>query len=237
MENTEYKKTKLINFPKVITVGDLEAALLQNDKTAKKVLLKVIFHRLHNRYIRPINNIKPTERRSGFLMMAIACLMVEAYQSFLEKHEYTRKKGAGKKCFRNFFKGNNAFSELAPFYHGFYANIRCGVLHQAETYENWLITREEGTPLFDSQKKSINADVFLAELAKSFLTYSRYLAKADLNDPLWKAAKFKLEKICEHCRPNQNIQVGAGQNSSLVKLGLRFCQQIWRKWLAAVGWK
>lgn len=179
-------------------------ALLQDDKAAKKLLLKIISHRLYKRYIRPLNDVHPTKRRSGFLMMAAACLMIEAYQSFREGLEHTRNNGADR--FKNFFTENIEFSELAPVYQGFYSNIRCGILHQAETYENWLIIRERGTPLFDGDRKAINADVFFDELAKCFMAYYRHLAKADWSDPLWKAAKFKLLKICEHCRANPKVK-------------------------------
>lgn len=195
-----YKDTILQSFPSRITVGEVENALLQNDAVAKKLLLKIIFHRLFNRYVRPLKNVFPTKGRSGFLKMAASCLLIEAYQSFREGREYTRESGAGKGCFKKFFKDNQAFSQLLPFSKDFYSNIRCGILHQAETYENWLIIRQLHTPLFDPQSKSINADLFLDELAKCLLGYFRHLAKADWNDPLWICAKFKLEKICEHCK-------------------------------------
>ena len=200
MEPADYKKTKLINHPAIVYVGDLENALLIKDAAAKKLLLKIIFHRLFNRYVRPLKNILPTNRRSGFLTMAASCLLIEAYQAFLEGMEYTAKDGAGKECFKKFFKNNQAFGQLFPFSKQFYKNIRCGVLHQAETYENWLIVREQRAPLFDPQRKKINADLFFEELTKCLLAYIRHLSKADWNDPLWKNAIFKLDKICEHCK-------------------------------------
>ena len=197
MPRASYKDTVLQNFPTEIKVGEVENALLSGDAAAKKLLLKIVFHRLFNRYVRPLKNVLPTKRRSGFLTMAASCLLIESYQSFREGREYSE---AGKKCFKKFFKNNPAFSEFVPFSKDFYSNIRCGILHQAETYENWLIIRKPRTPLFDPQSKSINADLFLDELAKCLLGYFRHLAKADWNDSLWKAARFKLEKICEHCK-------------------------------------
>jgi hypothetical protein len=131
--------------------------------------------------------------------MAAACLMIEAFQSFREGKEYTAR-GAGAGTFRKFFSDNQAFSRLTTFSDQFYSNIRCGILHQAETYGNWLIIRKKDEPLFNAQKKAINADVFMRELSFSLRSYYRELSKADWNDPLWEAARFKLEKICEHCK-------------------------------------
>ena len=200
VKNATYKDTILISFPSEVTVRDVESLLLQKSEAAKKSLIFVIFHRLNNRYVLPLNEI-PDRKRSGFLTMAAACLMIEAFQSFREGREYTKDKGAGKECFQNFFSSNKAFRELIPYSDRFYSNIRCGILHQAETYENWLlITGDENEPLFDPKDKSINADLFLKELANSFGEYRHYLIKADWNHPLWKAAKFKLDKICEHCQ-------------------------------------
>ena len=190
--------TILVNYPSKVRVSDLENALLQYTPIAKKLLLKVVFHRLYNRYIRPLNNVYPEKRRSGFLMMAAGCLVIEAYQSFREGREYTRERGAGKECFQNFFENNPAFSQLSPCFEDFYYNIRCGILHQAETYADWKIIRQNGAPLFDPERKAIHADVFLVELAKSIRDYCRHLSKGDWRDPLWEHARFKLGKICEH---------------------------------------
>ncbi len=198
-QKSSYKDTLLISYPSEITVGDVETLLLQKNAAAKKRLIFAIFHRLNNRYVRPLNQI-PAKKRSGFLTMAAACLMIEAFQSFREGRENTKARGAGKECFQNFFASNKAFSQLIPFTDDFYSNIRCGILHQAETYGNWLITLEKSEPLFNDNDKTINADLFLKELTISFRLYCRYLSKADWSDPLWIAATKKLGKICEHCK-------------------------------------
>lgn len=197
MEKTDYRITKLINYPSIVRVGEVESLLLQNSGAAKKRLLFVIFHRLNNRYIRPLSQI-PSPRRSGFLTMAAACLLIEALQAFRDGNEYTLR-GTHVGTFRNFFSENKAFSQLVPDSKKFYKNIRCGILHQAETYGNWRITRKKEEPLFDAKRKAINADIFIRELSFSLRSYCRDLSKADWNDPLWKAARFKLRKICEHC--------------------------------------
>jgi hypothetical protein len=195
-----YKDTVLINFPDVVKVGEVELLLRRNDTEAKKRLVHVIYHRLNNRYVRPLRKI-PDKKRSGFLTMAAACLVIEAFQSFRGGYEYTRKKGAGEKCFAKFFTDNEAFCSLRPFSSDFYSNIRCGIFHQAETYGNWLIWHKKGSPLFFLDKKAINADVFLEELAKIIQQYRSELETADWNNKLWVRAKRKLTTICQHCKP------------------------------------
>ena len=157
-EKTTYKDTKLINFPEPVTVREVESLLRQNTHGAKKRLLFVIFHRLNNRYIRPLNQI-PSSKRSGFLIMAAGCLLIESLQAFRDRKEYTMR-GTDTGTFRKFFSENQAFSELVPVSRKFYKNIRCGVLHQAETYGNWLVIRERGEPLLNSERNAINADIF-----------------------------------------------------------------------------
>src|SRR5580693_3705542 len=129
----DYKDTVLINYPDEIKVDEVELLLCRNDSKAKKRLVHVIYHRLNNRYVRPLDKI-PEKMRSGFLTMAAACLMIEALQSFREGREYTIKRGAGEKCFAKFFSENEAFEPLRPYSSNFYSKIRCGILHQAETY-------------------------------------------------------------------------------------------------------
>jgi hypothetical protein len=199
--DSDCKNAVLINYPDVVKVGEVELLLRRDDAEAKKRLVHVIYHRLNNRYVRPLGEI-PDKKRSGFLTMAAACLMIEALQSFREGYEYS-KWGAGKKCFAKFFSENDAFGALCPYSSNFYSNIRCGILHQAETYGNWLIWMQKDRPLFflHEGNKIINADVFLNELAKSIERYRGELEAADWNDKLWVRAKRKLTKICEHCQP------------------------------------
>ena len=197
-DHKTYKDTELINYPKPVTVGEVEELLLQNNDAAKKRLVYVIYHRLNNRYVVPLDNI-PDRNRSGFLTMAVSCLMIEAFQSFREGLEFTRATGAGKQRFVNFFTDYEAFKALRPVSEDFYYKIRCGILHQAETYGNWLIVRRPGSPLFNPTRPAINADAFFEELKKYFHDYCHGLENSDWNSPPWKAARKKLKFICDHC--------------------------------------
>src|SRR5437899_1076885 len=75
----------------------------QGDESAKKPLIKFIRHRLKRRYLTPLSKV-PGEFRSGFLMIAVSCLLIETLQSFRMGWDNTEKKG--KKAFIRFFRDN-----------------------------------------------------------------------------------------------------------------------------------
>ena len=65
-------------------------------------------------------------------MMAAASLMIETFQCFKEGKKDTKQRGMGETAFVNFFKEHK---REFPAINGseFYKNIRCGILHQAQT--------------------------------------------------------------------------------------------------------
>jgi hypothetical protein len=120
-------------------------------ETGKKPLIeKFIRHRLEHRYIEPLKGAK-----SGFLIMAVSCLLIETLQSFLEG--WDDSDGKSKTAFDDFFRLNadlfpnfkNSFPMVPhPKKPGknigaFYLHIRCGILHQAETTGDYSIVRDE----------------------------------------------------------------------------------------------
>src|ERR1700722_11988283 len=68
-----------------------------------------IRRRFSGRYIEPLLNV-PKEMKSGFCMMAICCLMIEALESF--RQGWPDSKGKSKTAFCNFFEHFEAFREL-----------------------------------------------------------------------------------------------------------------------------
>jgi hypothetical protein len=193
-------KFVLSDYPRKLTVCDVRSLMLQNNEESKKRLVDVIFHRLHRRYIVPMKRV-PQKYKSGFMMMASACLLIEAFQSFREGLENTKSRGAGEERFLKFFTEIDGFKSLAQHTPEFYANIRCGILHQAETYQGWRVRRDKKSPLFDHAKKVINANAFLNALSRSLRAYCNNLRIADWESDQWKAARRKLAFICDHCVP------------------------------------
>lgn len=195
---TDAEQFVLSEYPRELKVHEVRLLMTQQDEAAKRLLVDVIYHRLHRRYIVPLQTI-PREYKSGFLIMASACLLIEAFQAFREGLEYTRERGAGEERFLNFFTEDDAFISLAPHAHEFYINIRCGILHQAETYQGWRVRRDEDGPIFDPVSKVVNANAFLGALSLSVDNYCEALRTSDWNTKGWEAAKRKLGFICDHC--------------------------------------
>jgi hypothetical protein len=190
----------LSDYPRKLKVRHVRSLMLRNDEEAKKRLVDVIYHRLHRRYIVPMKKV-PVKYKSGFLMMASACLLIEAFQSFREGLEYTKERGAGEERFLKFFTEIDDFKSLAQHTHDFYTNVRCGILHQAETYQGWRVRRDKNGPLFDPEKGVINANAFLKALSRSLRAYCKNLRASDWESEPWKTARKKLGFICDHCAP------------------------------------
>jgi hypothetical protein len=191
----------LMDKPKQVKVRQVLQWLDQNDEAAKKHLIDVIYHRLHRRYIVPLAKIRK-KYRSGFLMMATACLMIETLQSFYEGLPDT--KGESKATFDKFFKREKElFPELASHVAIFYYDVRCGILHQAEIRGGVRIWRDKGTPLFDPINRIINAREFMIALKTSLYNYIDALKRSDTKDKIWKNAHTKLIHICKNCSKSQ----------------------------------
>jgi len=179
-----------------ITVGQARAWMKRKDIYAKSNLIKLIHHRFHNRYVKHVKKID-----SGFLKMAVSCLMIETLESFRQGRKDTKGKGVGKKMFKDFFtleqKLFPGFKDIAA---DFYSSIRCGILHQAETTNAWRILRKG--PLLDEMHWAINATKFVHSLDGSLDSYVESLKSNDFNSKIWKNALFKIEDVCQNCNRN-----------------------------------
>lgn len=191
-------KVVLSNHPHKVTVGDIQLRLQQNDEAAKNYMVDFIYHRLNHRYIEPLKNIpnKPIDYKSGFLIMAVSCLLIEALYQFLEGEPDTR--GKSESAFKDFFRSEaKHFPGFTDARVNFYGNIRCGILHQAETKGGFCISRDDSHPLLDIDNKRINANRFLEAVEASL---NDYISKLKVDAKLWDKAVDKLNFICDNCK-------------------------------------
>lgn len=178
-----------------VTVGMLRKWMAKGDQASKNEIVKLIDHRFTNRYIKHVKDIG-----SGFLQMAVSCLTIETLESFKQGKKNTRAKGIGEKMFKDFFENEEKlFPGFKDIYKDFYSNIRCGILHQAETTNAWRILRKDN--LLDIESKTINAKKFVKSLEKALANYISELGQSDLDSAIWKNAFLKLDDICENCKP------------------------------------
>ena len=100
-------------------------------------------------------------------------------------------------AFVNFFKEyNREFPGIND--SEFYKNIRCGILHQAQTQGGFRIIRTG--PIFDSVGKSINATLFLRSLKQVVVRYVDDLRLQQMNLDAWTKALRKVKFICDASR-------------------------------------
>lgn len=178
-----------------VTVQQARQWVIDKDENAKNSLVDLIHHRFYNRYVKHIKEID-----SGFLKMAVSCLMIETLESFRQGKKDTKGKGVGLKMFKDFFNYEEkifpGFKEIAS---EFYSSIRCGILHQAETTNAWRILRDDSI-ILDKTNRTVNAVRFVEALDKSLDNYVSSLKESDFNSAIWKHAIFKIEDVCENCK-------------------------------------
>ena len=115
------------------TVDDYKKAVTGQDRTA---VAEFLMRRFAERYIDPISG----KSVHGFTKMAVACLLVESVESFRQGWENSDRRSEAAFCY--FFDEQPAFAAFRGYYAQFYRNVRCGILHQAETTGSWKITRK-----------------------------------------------------------------------------------------------
>ena len=117
---------------------NLDLSSSANDDWGKAI--KFFEKRINERYVQPIDvlitaekELKATDKKFGFTIMSIDCLLIETLQSFREG--VTDSSGQSKELFVRFLRQSSSFS---PHFNKkqaeeFYKKVRCNLLHQAQT--------------------------------------------------------------------------------------------------------
>lgn len=153
-----------------------------------------VVERFQERYLQPALSART---KSGFSLMAINCLMIESLVSFRRGWKETRRLSESAFCF--FFDREDAFADFRGHAHEFYVNIRCGILHQAETTGGWLIHLKRDRFLFDVEHKVVNAREFTERLAGCLNDYRTELESTNWEGEIWVNFRKKMKAIIENC--------------------------------------
>jgi hypothetical protein len=172
------------------TVADYKKAYIDKNREA---IAEAIRRRFTERYITPVSESKA---KHGFTMMAVCCLMIESLESFRQGWKSTS--GLDKYAFQLFFAREPAFADFRGYERYFHSNVRCGILHQGETYHGWKILRTG--PLFDKAIRTINATRFLNEMKKVLDDFCDQLKSLEWNSKDWQNVNKKIHALCAHCR-------------------------------------
>jgi hypothetical protein len=163
----------------------------------RKQIAKLISRRFTERYLAP--TLSKHNLKHGFSSMAIGCLMLEALESFRQGWPDTKDKS--KAAFCSFFDSHDEFAAFRGHLERFWKDVRCGILHQAQTRGGWIIRRKG--PLFDVPTRTVNATAFVRRLGKVLKLYCRRLQQADWDSEVWQACRRKMKAICDACaQPN-----------------------------------
>ena len=159
--------------------------------------------RIEARYLEPVDilvatdeNRSPSSRRFGFTIAAIDCLLVETLEAFIEGRTDTA--GDSEKVFIRFLTSRESFKTYfdAPLARRFYKEIRCGILHQAETTGNTRIRSIGDLVQLDGDRLTVNRSKFHSLLKDEFGGYLDDLANSH-NHELRSKFKFKMDYVCK----------------------------------------
>ena len=123
------------------------ALILDSSENDWQTAIDVVNCRLTSRYIDPVEclleseqDLKASQRRFGFTVLAIDLLLMETIQAFKEGLETTD--GKSKAVFIRFLENSPHFAkyfENREQRERFYKEFRCGILHQAEVQSSALV--------------------------------------------------------------------------------------------------
>jgi hypothetical protein len=141
--------------------------------------VSILEARLHDRYVQPVDFLiaseenKPlSERRYGFTVLAIDCLLVETFAAFIEGLEDTE--GESKRIFRTFLRTRKQFAADFPtddIANKFYKQFRCGILHQAESGGDTRVWSVGPLLRVDGDAITVNRNKFHDCLKAEFQSY------------------------------------------------------------------
>jgi hypothetical protein len=169
-----------------ITVGDWLRLDLSDNTYGEPwaEAIRILELRIEGRFLEPIRQLlkseedrPPKDRKYGFSIMAILCLLIETLQSFIEGKGHTQ--GKSKEMFIRFFTEDEPFKtkmkvtpEVAT---KIFYEIRCGILHQAEITGGSRLRCVGPTIKEVNGKLIINRTKFANGVGQAFELYVRSL--------------------------------------------------------------
>ena len=98
----------------------------------------IIEDRIKGRFMRWVDEIID-ERYSGFVVVALDCLLLETLVGFQEGHPTRKTRSA----YVSLLTGSQHFSFDKDTALSFYENVRNGIIHDTETRRKWIIHKTE----------------------------------------------------------------------------------------------
>jgi hypothetical protein len=189
----------------------LKQRLIENscEETWKEALNDYFLKRLYLRYLNPIKVLQKhgTFSGEGFSILAILCTLIEFLESTVKglKYRYSNRNDElshfeysnSRELFINFLCNRMPFRKefnltLAE---EFYINIRCGLLHEAQTKDRWRVrAKNKEGKIIEKDQKIVYRDNFM-EAINSFIQL--YSVELKFNKKFQEAFIRKFDSLCE----------------------------------------
>jgi hypothetical protein len=156
--------------------------------------------RFTERYFAPLESMRAPH---GFLTMAVSCLLIESIQAFRKGWQGVTDRR--KKPYREFFRAYPSFGVTTAQADELYDNIRSGILHLGETYGGWRVHRRG--PMLDFELRTVNANLFLAEVRRCFDEYCQKLQRSPWTSKPWIKFRNRMNDLIRNCRvPDRDLK-------------------------------
>jgi hypothetical protein len=185
---------------KIYSSDYLKLNLNELDSHDWEKAIKIFEKRLFERFVEPIDkliefesDLKPIDKKYGFTILAIDCMILETLQSFYEGKLDTN--GKSEKVFKRFLTQRDNFKKhfnnnTASI---FFKDFRCGILHQLETYQKAKVWSIGELLYFNDNIMIINRNEFHECIKKEI---DIYIGKLKNEDELKENFKNKMDFIC-----------------------------------------
>lgn len=214
---------KNIKIASQITIKDWEELKMKLDPENNNLwdmAYKLFFDRIRERYLNPINAILNLKQNTGegFSAVNLQCSLIETIESFYngwisDKSKYyhrnledlakypnaegKKEDVSGKFIFKKFFlKRTDQLHQIDG--DDFYLHVRCALLHEVQTKNNWVIRCNNEKPFYYEEEgmKVINRNKFQKELERVIEKYKEELLTGEDKIELRKNFICKFENIC-----------------------------------------
>lgn len=207
---------------------DIRTKIIANPSTKSnwQSAIDLLELRLETRYFRPIERIlyMRITTGEGFAVMTLVCSLVEFLQSCYEGKTFVLNANETKfvyghsgEKFKAFLTSHDPFktifskavsipdNKIKNFADDFYSNVRCGLLHEAATKNNWIIKTSKTNSakscidISNESCKIIYRDNFVDAVKEFIVTYKKEILSDKKNGGISLRENFvrKIDSLCE----------------------------------------
>jgi hypothetical protein len=162
--------------------------------------IKIFEDRIQGRFFDSIKILLEDENKNGFAIMALNCLLIETLQQFIDGVNSNLK---SKQAYTNFLRKELTdvfdIEEKADM---FYRDIRCGILHSAQTKNGSRLTFGKSyiIEVLEGNKVSVDVGNFSERL---WIYFRSYIDQLEQEEELYIRQNF-IKKMKHICRYEEN---------------------------------